>query len=437
MDVSVLLTGAFMALSLIIFVLVIAFIYTKNNISGKFLLQIFLTAELIYVFGYTCELTSNVVSQKLFFNHFMYIGLSFIAPLWYLISIQFANIKNKWMKLKYLIFIIPVIVLIGNFTHLSNHYYYKSYIPSNTNYGLFIIKYEKGFLYFINNAFQSILAVLSAVNYYNVFKKSIGALKKQAAILMGLSTFGFFIAVSCIFTRYTTNFDCGAGFIGVSAFILLITLFKYEFHDLLPLAYVKVFESNDNPIIILNDAKVIVKCNSAAMTVFGDRLKNHRKITDVFADEPELLESLANDKSCVIKRTVKEMQMYYSSKLIKLDKKNDEDVNEYGYLLTFTNVTEHVKEVHMLENAASVDPLTGVYNRRYFFAKANIAMENASENAGIFSLVMLDVDKFKKINDSFGHLAGDFVLKMVCNIIKKQLNENDITARYEIGRAHV
>ena len=44
--------------------------------------------------------------------------------------------------------------------------------------------------------------------------------------------------------------------------------------------------------------------------------------------------------------------------------------------------------------------------------------------------MMLDIDKFKKINDNFGHLAGDYILKKVCSIINEQLGQNDITARY-------
>lgn len=430
MNTSVLVTGVLMALSLTTFVLLIYFIHLKKKIPGKFLLEVFLTSELIYVFGYTCELVSDVVSQKIFYNHFQHIGLVLIIPVWYLISLQYANVQSKWLKLKYLVFVIPVIALIGNFTHMSNHFYYQSYIPSNNNSGLFVILYEKGILYYIFNAFQSIMAIFSALNYYNVYKEATGRLKKQSCILMGLSIIGFFLAASYIFSRYTSSFDKGAVLVGFSAFILLITLFKYEVFDLLPLAYVKVFESNGNPIIILDDSKSIVKCNAAAIKVFGDKLKNHTVITEVFNDEPELLNTLASNKNSIIKRTVDGKQMYFSAKLDKLDIRKDDVFNEYGYLLTFTNETEHINEVHMLENAAYVDPLTGVYNRRFFFEKANQALKDAKSGELIFSLIMIDVDKFKDINDSFGHISGDFVLKKVCSVIQSHLTCKDIVARY-------
>ncbi len=419
-----------MALSLIIFVLLLFFINQKRKINGKILLELILASELVYIFGYTCELVSNVVSQKIFFNHFQYIGVVFIAPLWYLISIRFGNIENRWIKLEYLVFVIPVIVLIGNFTYMSNHYYYQSYIPSNDNSGLFVILFEKGVLYYIHGIFQAVLAVLSAVNYHSVYKKTSGVLKRQSAILMGMSLCGIFISAICLSTRYTSGFDSGAMLTGISAFILLYVLFKYEVFDLIPLAYVKVFESNDNPIIVLNDSKAIVIYNTAAFNVFDDKLEKYRRITKAFDDEPELLHALENNESCVIKRTVKGKQMYFAAKLIRLDEKNNEIVNEFGYLLTFTNVTEHINEVHMLENAAYVDPLTDVYNRRFFFEKAKKAMERAKNEGFIFSLIMIDVDKFKIINDNFGHLTGDFVLKKVCGVIQEQLSPQDIVARY-------
>lgn len=429
MDFSVLRTGALMALSLIIFFLFLFFNFT-HNIKNKTLLELLLTAELIYIFGYTCELASEVVSQKIFFNHFEYIGLVMIAPIWYLISVQFAEIESKWLKLKYLLFVIPAIALIGNFTFASNQYFYKSFIPSNDNSGLFIILYEKGFLYYIHNIFQLIIAALSALNYYNVYKKASGTKRKQSAILMGLSVFGFLIVASSHFSRYTSNFNRAAFLIGVSSFVLLLTLFQYELFELLPLVYVKVFESIDTPILILDDAKSIVRCNTAAVNIFGSNLIKSKKVTEAFKDEPELLNALSNNKSCVIDRIVDGRQMYFSTKLIKLDKKSKEISSEYGYILTFTNETEHINKVRMLENAAYIDPLTEVYNRRYFFEKANQAVEEAKNSAAVFSLIMIDVDKFKSINDNFGHLLGDFVLKTISGVMQEQLTCKDVIARY-------
>jgi diguanylate cyclase (GGDEF)-like protein len=430
MDDSELLIGALLALSLIIIFLLIIVINAKARIRGKTLIEVFLISDFIYTLGYTCELAGDVMSQKLFFNHFQYIGLVLIAPVWYLISIQYRNRESKWKNFKYLVFIIPAIALIGNFTYDINGYYYKSYFYSLDNIGCTVIVFEKGFLYYINNIFSAVLEILAAVNYYNVFRKTAGTVKKQSVFLISLSVIGFFISFNCITSRYTSNIDVGAIFIGLSGVILLITLFKYELLDLLPLAYFKVFESSDSPIIVLSDAQRIVKCNASAMTVFGDNIKKYSKLQDIFGDEPEFLNSLVENKNYITKRTVNGKQMFFGSKLIKLDVQNNEKVDEYGYLLMFTDETEHINEMQTLETAASVDTLTGVFNRRYFYMNAEKIIEKAKSEGNPFSMIMLDIDKFKSINDNYGHLAGDYVLKTLCDIIRKILNPNDLIARY-------
>jgi diguanylate cyclase (GGDEF)-like protein len=75
------------------------------------------------------------------------------------------------------------------------------------------------------------------------------------------------------------------------------------------------------------------------------------------------------------------------------------------------------------EHAARIDPLTGLYNRRHFFSEAE-------RGAGRVSVVILDVDRFKSVNDRFGHATGDLVLREVANRIRANLREIDVACRY-------
>ncbi|MFD0672867.1 diguanylate cyclase [Cohnella sp. GCM10027633] len=85
---------------------------------------------------------------------------------------------------------------------------------------------------------------------------------------------------------------------------------------------------------------------------------------------------------------------------------------------------------HMLETMALTDPLTGLYNRRYFQESllANIAMFHRSQAP--FSLIILDIDRFKSINDTYGHPVGDIVLKQLGQLLKSKARESDVVARY-------
>ncbi|MCL2059550.1 MAG: GGDEF domain-containing protein [Oscillospiraceae bacterium] len=84
-----------------------------------------------------------------------------------------------------------------------------------------------------------------------------------------------------------------------------------------------------------------------------------------------------------------------------------------------------------LEEKTYTDPLTGIYNRRYFDEKIEQIIRSASRTNVEFSLLMLDIDHFKKYNDTYGHLEGDNCLKIVADVIDKSINRtDDFVARY-------
>ncbi len=83
-----------------------------------------------------------------------------------------------------------------------------------------------------------------------------------------------------------------------------------------------------------------------------------------------------------------------------------------------------------LEHMAITDDLTGLFNRRRFHEILEKEFDRSRRYSSPFSLIMLDMDHFKKINDSFGHHAGDTALKEFANILRKNIRENDTASRY-------
>lgn len=90
---------------------------------------------------------------------------------------------------------------------------------------------------------------------------------------------------------------------------------------------------------------------------------------------------------------------------------------------TQLKLRETIKDLEFL---ASRDTMTGLYNRRKFFELATLIFNEAKEN---FFLATIDIDFFKKVNDNYGHDAGDFVIKRITQIISDLLPKNSIFAR--------
>lgn len=79
---------------------------------------------------------------------------------------------------------------------------------------------------------------------------------------------------------------------------------------------------------------------------------------------------------------------------------------------------------------AVIDPLTGIYNRRYASQHMLRVMDRARETDGVFAVMMIDLDKFKSINDRFGHDAGDAVLKEFSRRLQENIRGVDLVARF-------
>ena len=96
----------------------------------------------------------------------------------------------------------------------------------------------------------------------------------------------------------------------------------------------------------------------------------------------------------------------------------------------FSICLENALNHERLKLAGLTDPLTGVNNRRYFESRCRDEVANARRHGSPLACMFLDIDKFKLINDTLGHHAGDEVLCKVAQLIKLQLRTNDIIARY-------
>ena len=83
-----------------------------------------------------------------------------------------------------------------------------------------------------------------------------------------------------------------------------------------------------------------------------------------------------------------------------------------------------------IENQAITDPLTQVYNRRYFMEVFDRELERTKRNDRELSVIILDIDHFKAYNDNYGHLGGDELLREIVKVVKENLRVPDTLARY-------
>lgn len=126
-------------------------------------------------------------------------------------------------------------------------------------------------------------------------------------------------------------------------------------------------------------------------------------------------------KTIAVLKITSEIENYFSK----------EDFTTLEIILNTASTTiENISLYRTIDNLARKDPLTGVFTRRIFDEKIEEEILVSARTKQPFSLLILDIDHFKKINDTYGHQMGDEVLKEVSKSIASQIREFDFLARY-------
>lgn len=108
----------------------------------------------------------------------------------------------------------------------------------------------------------------------------------------------------------------------------------------------------------------------------------------------------------------------------------DKKGNPQYFFSIVRDVSERKKYENLLRELAGTDSLTGLFNRRKMLEEIHIEAVRSTRRGKSFSLILLDIDLFKGINDKYGHECGDYVLVAISEIFKTKLREQDLCCRW-------
>ncbi len=202
-----------------------------------------------------------------------------------------------------------------------------------------------------------------------------------------------------------------------------------------------VLESQRNIVFVMEESE-IVSVNKAFLEFFSvksitDFYNKYEKVCDTFMkddgylqcrfDDSEWKEFVINNPTMIHKVKLKSNNELY---VFVVDVAPVEDGKSGHLVLSFTDITELENERKLFEVAASTDALTGIANRLKFntILEQQIALSRRYKEP--FSLILYDIDDFKRVNDTYGHHIGDQVLVALTNNVSQSIRESDTFARW-------
>lgn len=199
----------------------------------------------------------------------------------------------------------------------------------------------------------------------------------------------------------------------------------------------KVFESTHEGVIITDAEKRILMVNRAFTELTG------YTATEVMGESTDMLQSSRHDKDFFRRMWIEIKTAGHWQGEVWSRRKNNEEFPQLlstsgvkddegkviQYVTVFSDISKIKETEAELEFLAHHDPLTRLPNRRLLLSRIQHGIELVQRNGGLMALLMLDLDRFKDVNDSFGHATGDELLQQVADRLAKRLRTVDTLTR--------
>jgi diguanylate cyclase (GGDEF)-like protein len=251
--------------------------------------------------------------------------------------------------------------------------------------------------------------------------------KKQFQLLFWASIVPYIALLFIVIDPGKLGIDYSAIVLPPCILLINYALSRYNFLELKNLARERVFEESSNGLILMDRYYVIRDFNSSSvrfLSRFNIELENE-SLKVLLANHQELLNSIYNRERII--QVVNGDNFNHFISFTVEDIGLEDDLS--GILLSIEDVTVREELTLRLKEMAQIDMLTGINNRRHFVDESQKAIERARRYNEPLSLIMIDIDYFKRINDNYGHACGDKVIQEVALLIKSNFRSTDVIGR--------
>jgi len=431
-------------------VLSIAVIIWRRSAPGSLALRGMLLGMFIWGVSYALTWALVPLEQKILWLKIMYLGVVMVPAFFFVFTLQITH-REHWITFSNILLLAIQPALMVATVWLAPQRVFASIEPAVNN-GYQIMQVMRGEWFWINTGYSYIVLILSFILLIASYRTANSFFKRQYMLIMLGSIIPF------VFSAYTqtkgiafNSLDLAPISFGISGIIYVYAIFRHQFMDLVPVARGHLIENMSDGVLVLDVQGRIVDINPAMenfleappVSFIG---KNVSEALNIWNESTEHLMTGLETRTEL--RLPNKTSRYLDLRVTPLFD-NDHDLS--GRLIIFRDVTDR-KEVEndlrhamdrlqsqlieigllqsQLREQAIRDALTNLFNRRYLDETLERELARATREGYPLCIVMMDIDHFKDVNDTYGHEAGDTVLKKLANMVTEQSRQGDFVCRY-------
>ncbi|MBP2645500.1 MAG: hypothetical protein H6Q75_940 [Firmicutes bacterium] len=385
----------------------------------------------IYSIGYMFELASNTLPEIRFWLRVESFGIAFLPTTCLTMVLRYTGFYRKyWPRLTSIFLLLSGMTFVISNTSEFHQFYYID-LALNTDAPFPVVTFVRGPWYWLHNIYINLSILCSNFLYGKVWFNNKGSIGNQAFILFLGSLFPWLCFLLYLANLIPWGIDPNPAAFVVTGLLYFWGILGLDFLNVGPAAREAVFHGLADGILVFSRDNILIDFNSASRRFFPGLTRKTigTNMYAVWLDQPVLLGLLENDK---FER--KSVGGEFNSPLGRCQAQRtnlyDKGNSMIGYMVMVKDISQFTAAVEEMRLQAAIDPLTGVWNRNGWYEEGRSIVEKAVENKQPVTVIIIDIDNFKSINDQHGHIVGDAVLQQFVNTCKQYLRENDIFGRY-------
>lgn len=400
---------------------------------------VWFTATLVAIFvwsvGYALEIMAVELRDKILLANLQFIAVPAVAVCWWEMVRRHVGLRRPPWVLTGIAWAIPVLTLVIAFANPGQIFRGAPHIDTiatlfpvlHADYGPWYWGVLLPFLALVT--LVSLTALATAFLRGDAFHRRQHALLFVALLLPAMG--GFAYAFDLTLWR---DYNPAVALLGLSGALVAVALFRCQLFAAVPLALEKVVEDLCDPVIIADRSGRLVDLNLSARRLTGIDLRKAAAlpVAQAFGEYPALAALLLapavpeGEPSAEVTIEEDGVRRHFAVTSSPVSTRGGEYV---GRVLLMHDVTEREELLRQARELANSDDLTSLPNRRHFFELTEKEYERARRHGVSLSFLLMDIDHFKNVNDTFGHRVGDQLLQELAAACRGVLRVSDVIGR--------
>jgi diguanylate cyclase (GGDEF)-like protein len=402
----------------------------KKRVPGMHALLALLAAVLFWSAAQFVGSLFTDLAIKILTWKFAYFGIVLAPVSWFIFAMSYTRRQMRMSRLALnSILLIPLITVALAMTNEWHQLIWAKVVLTSSQ-GYVGMAVEHGIWFYVHTAYSYALIIIATSILAYAIGQATGQLKPVLSVI-------FAPLIVCLINLFYLSpwnpspwFDLTTIGFAAAAMILDNGVLRYGVLDSIPVVRDRVVEMLRDGVAVVNHRGTIIDINSSALALFHIHREkiSGTNICD-FVTTVQLTDLVGRrDKSLEV--TLRNRAYDVSSSQLDLTDSDSDVVLVFRDITTRRETERTLRDVkEEMIRLAHTDSLTGLHNRRFFMQRLEEEIERVRRHGSSLSVLVFDLDHFKKVNDTYGHDMGDNVLKSVADASMEVKRITDVAAR--------